>query len=220
MLKLDKRQLFLAPFATLLLCAGSAQAAPIELAVNGGFETGDFTGWAQFPGSAGPAGQTISSTNPSSGSFSGRLTEPNPAANIIKQANLAPGLWTEGQEITISFDYRGTASAGGVLFAELFSEIDGGGTSSSVILGGGPLFPNADPNTWTSVSFTGFAGPDTSGGITLQLNAACGADANCVSDYYIDNVSIMADVVPIPAAVWLFGSGLGMLGWMRRKVTS
>jgi hypothetical protein len=24
-------------------------------------------------------------------------------------------------------------------------------------------------------------------------------------------------VVPIPAAVWLFGSALGVMGWMRRK---
>ena len=29
---------------------------------------------------------------------------------------------------------------------------------------------------------------------------------------------ISAFVVPVPAAVWLFGSGLGLLGWMRRKV--
>jgi hypothetical protein len=26
-----------------------------------------------------------------------------------------------------------------------------------------------------------------------------------------------ASVVPIPAAIWLFGSGIGLLGWMRRK---
>jgi hypothetical protein len=26
-----------------------------------------------------------------------------------------------------------------------------------------------------------------------------------------------ATVVPIPAAVWLFGSGLGLLGWMKRR---
>lgn len=31
----------------------------------------------------------------------------------------------------------------------------------------------------------------------------------------IDNVSVSA--VPVPATVWLFGSALGFLGWMRRK---
>jgi len=32
----------------------------------------------------------------------------------------------------------------------------------------------------------------------------------------IDNVRV-ATAVPIPAAVWLFGSGLGLLGWFRRR---
>jgi hypothetical protein len=34
-------------------------------------------------------------------------------------------------------------------------------------------------------------------------------------DYAIDNVVVNA--VPIPAAVWLFGSALGLLGWLRRR---
>lgn len=44
--------------------------------------------------------------------------------------------------------------------------------------------------------------------------------SNLVGNYessgmYYDNVSL--NVVPIPAAVWLFASGLGFLGWMRRR---
>lgn len=31
----------------------------------------------------------------------------------------------------------------------------------------------------------------------------------------LDNISV--STVPVPAAVWLFASGLGLLGWMRRK---
>ena len=27
-------------------------------------------------------------------------------------------------------------------------------------------------------------------------------------------------VVPIPPAAWLFGSALGVMGWMRRKISS
>ena len=32
----------------------------------------------------------------------------------------------------------------------------------------------------------------------------------------MDQIRILT-AVPVPAAVWLFGSALGMLGWMRRR---
>jgi hypothetical protein len=34
-------------------------------------------------------------------------------------------------------------------------------------------------------------------------------------NYYISGANISA--IPVPAAVWLFGSALGLLGWLRRK---
>ena len=206
------------------LFAGVAQAAYQDIAVNGGFETGDFTGWAQFPGSLGPAGQTIITPGNAS-SFAANLNEPNPAANIIKQANLRAGDWTAGQDIDISLDYRGSAGIGGILFIELFFEKEGGGVEAgSGIIG---TIPNPDPNNWTTFNFSGVVGPDGApGGVTLQLNAACGADGGCFSDFDIDNVQIFADLpdvpqVPVPAAVWLFGSGLlGLIGVARRKTAA
>lgn len=35
----------------------------------------------------------------------------------------------------------------------------------------------------------------------------------------VENVRMDVQVVPVPAAVWLFGSALAGLGWMRRKRT-
>ena len=204
-------------FATFGL-TGVAQAAPVEIAVNGGFETGDFTGWELFPGTGGAAQQQIVTTNPSSGTYAARLTENNPAANIIKQANLFPGQWTEGQAIQISLDYRGTTAAGGLMFVELFNELDGGGVGPGSGIIGGPLFGGPTADDWQTFTTTAFAGPITDGGITLQLAVICGADPNCVADFYIDNVSIVADVVPIPAAVWLFGSALLGMGGLSRKL--
>jgi hypothetical protein len=191
---MSKRSITALAFA-LTMFAGASQAAITDIAVNGDFETGDFTGWTLFPGSLGEAGQTIVAGNPGS---AGRLLETAPAANIIKQANLLPGEWTEGQQIDIQFDIRGTAGAGGVLFAELFSELSGGGTSKNEILGGGPLFPNANPDVWTTYNFSSTVGPDSSGGITLQFNSACAPIEGCIADYVIDNVIITADIEAPP----------------------
>jgi hypothetical protein len=38
-----------------------------------------------------------------------------------------------------------------------------------------------------------------------------------VSSWTGDTITLNVQAVPIPAAAWLFGSALGVLGWMRSK---
>jgi len=197
------------------LLSSVAQAVPVDVAENGGFETGDLTGWTIFEIGGGAA--SVSTVNPSSGLYSGQGTcIGGPCDVLFKNANKGIGVVQPGQEITISFDYRGTQSVGGVIFAELFSELDGGGVSKTELLFGGPLFGAGD--TWQTATITTTLGPDVSGGVTLQLKSSCGAEAACVSDAFFDNVSMTVNAIPVPAAVWLFGSGLiGLVGVARKK---
>ena len=162
------------------------------IAVNGGFETGTFDGWETFPGGG---IQTIVTNDPSSGTYAANLfvpvrTQADPAVdNLIKNSNLQAGNLTPGDLVTVSFDLRGTLSgAGGVVFAELFSELAGEGTSKSVILGGEPLVPTPG---WRKYSFDTTLGPDVGGGVTLQLKASCGPVEGCGVDAFFDNVSIV-----------------------------
>jgi len=210
---LKKRFTEIAAVVAMTMSAGAAQA--VELVDNGGFETGDFTGWVQES----PQGndiKTVSNVNPASGIFSANLncSAGAPCDSLLKSANKGVGVVTAGQSITVSFDYRGVQADGGVIFAELFSEIDGGGVSKTELITGGPLFGAGD--VWNNFTTTTTLGPDVSGGVTLLLKSGCGGAPSCVSDAYFDNVSMT--VVPVPAAVWLFGSGLlGLVGVARRK---
>ena len=165
-----------------------------EIAINGGFETGDFTGWTQFANGT----QTIITTNPSEGTYCAELNNTvAQSASLIKNANIGIGTVTASEEVTIKFDARGTLADGGVAFAEFFSELTGGGVSSSVILGGGPLALNADPNVWTSFSFTTTTGPDVSGGVTLQLTATTGGAPSSIAQMFYDKVSVITTTLGI-----------------------
>ncbi len=62
-----------------------------------------------------------------------------------------------------------------------------------------------DPNG----PFRGAAKVASTGSNTVLCNSLNGPIGEC-SDW-------IGVAVPVPAAVWLFGSGLALLGWMRRK---
>ncbi len=193
----------------LALTAGVANAG-IDLAVNGGFEAGDTSGWQSFP--TGNSSFDVS-TDAFSGAFSGRLENlASGSAAVIKQANVGIGIVEAGDEINISFWAKGANANGGVNFAEFFSEIDAGGTSSSEILGGAPL--NISDTEWRFFSFTTTAGADVSGGVTLQLTATTGANIGSTSLLFVDDVII--SVVPAPASAAMLALG-GLAAARRRR---
>lgn len=204
-------KMIVSAFVATLATAAASSTAQIELTTNGGFETGDTSGWSYFPT---PSSTFMADGSDSkTGAFSGNLENlTDGSAAVIKQANMGIGQVSAGQEITISFWAKNINGVGGVNFAEFFSEVDGGGVSSAEILGGAPLFASA--NDWTFYSFTTFAGPDVSAGVTLQLTATTGAIIGSTSQLLIDDVSVT--IVPTPASAALLGLG-GLVAVRRRR---
>ncbi|MEM6330107.1 MAG: PEP-CTERM sorting domain-containing protein [Planctomycetota bacterium] len=218
----------LASLCVAALACGTPNAhAQIELITNGGFETGDFTGFQQFGSSGmptmtgvpGPSDQqAVVNTNPSSGMFAAEIVNDVAFSNsLIKANNLAEGQLTVGQTVEISFDARGQyAVPGGVAFAEVITEIAGGGGSSGTILGGAPLAISSDPAEWTTFNFT-YVIPnvDISGGLSLQLGATTGPGVSTIM--YYDNVSVMvSSLVPEPTSAALLSlAGIGVV--LRRR---
>lgn len=193
------------------IVAAAGTTAAQELTINGDFETGDLTGWT-----AGlPAGATANVTGDSnSGAFAGTVfNNTAPSAALLRQEFIGQGVVQPGDEITITFSAKGDFVAGGVFIAEFFSEQAGGGTSASEILGGQPIFFDST-SEYQTFSFTTFAGPDVTNGVTLQLVAATGGAAGSTAVLFVDDVSVFR--VPSPASAALLGLG-GLAATRRRR---
>ena len=91
-----------------------------------------------------------------------------------------------------------STAAGGVAFAEFFSEIAPEGVSSNVILGGGPLALDPNSSVWKDFSFMAVTGGNVSGGITLQLTAITGGDMGTSADIFYDDICISTSSMACP----------------------
>jgi len=82
---------------------------------------------------------------------------------------------------------------------EILGSLAGGGTISTYDV------TELGQGGWLNITSVDFQLDSGSAGLQEQLVI------------YLDDIEVGASVVPLPAAVWLFGSSLGLLGWFRRK---
>ena len=156
-----------------------------ELAVNGDFELGDVSGWEYFP----TAMSTFNvSADANTGTFGGELFNPSEgAAALVRQPLRGAGLINVGDTINVSFAAKGELGVGGVIFAEFFTELPGGGVTTSQLLGGGPIPITAE---YQDFSFAVPITADASGGVTLQMVAVTGAVSGSFANLTFDDVAI------------------------------
>jgi len=154
-----------------------------ELAANGTFEAGDLSCFEVFDNGG---SITADNTENNGGSWSAHVVA-GPGNNpVLKLERRAVGTVMGGDILDISFDMKGSAVAGGVIFPELISEGAGGATVSNILET--IVSPTAG---WTTYSYSPAVAADVSGGITFQLAIVCGGDAACSNNVYIDNVSMI-----------------------------
>ncbi len=174
--------------AVSLFFVQSAAATP--LVVNGGFETGDFTGWTLSY----PSWATVDNAGyypPNSGLYSGTFGAIDYQTPNILSQNLATVAGTYSVSFWLAND--GTTPINNKFDADL------DGTHLLTLL-------NAGPFAWTQYTFTAtVSGPSTLTFTFFQLPAF----------FHLDDVSVSA--VPLPGSLVLLASALLPLGWRRLR---
>lgn len=182
-----------------LLAAASAHA---ELLVNGGFETGDLSGWT-----------ATNLTSSYSRVFSGAGTYAGTYSFYIGEYTNHPLTLSQtvatviGQQYTFSLELAFSGNSQSSLFSMSQS---GSGT---------PLVTVAAPTTNAAVPYQLYSSTFIADSTSTTVSFS-GANSNGVT--YVDNVSLTqsASATPEPATFGMFGLAAGVFAWkLRRKPT-
>jgi hypothetical protein len=193
----------------LVLFMGHTPAhADIQLIVNGGFETGDFTGWGQP--SINPNPWSVVSFNPFAGSFAAyNPAESTAFAGTTLYQSINPTLVNNITSAGYWYYNQGGLGTVGTGAQLTFSD----GTSVEDILFTDD--PAYQENTWTFFNLEPFL-LDYPGKSLVQI----GFDPKVGGSQEIDDVSITANAVPEPSALGLLAVGITAFLVRRRTLSA
>lgn len=187
--------------------AGSSQAQVMDLIQNGGFESGDLTGWSlELPGAA---NASVATLYPASGNYAivYHAGNPSTSGSILTQT-FAPA---SGVIYRLAFDLGGYG-----LSVEELVHVSVRGASEVLSADAGTLPWSTYSGAYTHHEFTFIA---DSPSMTLQFTDITPFDDEM--DGLLDNVSVTATAVPEPGAT-LLAVGLmlgGFASWRRSRGT-
>jgi len=179
---------------------------------NGSFETGDLSGWTD---NSTTGSSSVVTNSVSYGGTNYSATDGSYFVELTADSSLSQNIsWAAGE--TMSFDWAFLAFDYDPYFdSSFFSVFNGASLVKALTLADVASVGDYGETIWNTFSYTfvnAGAGQMTFGVSNLGDNAFS-------SKLLIDNVSPSA--VPVPAAVWLFGSALmGLFGVSRRKSTA
>lgn len=191
-------------FALALSAAlGSQSAFADQLVANGGFETGDFTGWHVAVSGTAPTTPAlfygVDSQDAASGNYGAYLGTEFQTLALSQYLTVQ-----DNHDYTVSFS-----------LANLGGPLSGGFDNSfTVSIGGTTIFTesNAPESAYTNYSFS-FDTTSTTPTSELLLITS----ENDASDFSFDNVSV-ATATPEPATVLLVVPAVGFFAFLRRKL--